>query len=57
MVSLWQQVIESADLTMKVYGTQTVCRYGTNWQTAPACPHTACADVECTTCTDDWVSA
>ena len=53
-VGLFQQVTEGTDGTMRVWGKQTVCRYGELWSTPPACPFEACLDAECKTCKDDW---
>ena len=53
-VGLWQQVTEGTDGKFRVWGTQTLCRYGDLWKTKPECPYEACADAECTTCIDGW---
>ena len=53
-VGLWQQVTEGTDSKFRVWSTDTVCRYGDKWQTAPACPYAACLDPECNHCADDW---
>ena len=53
-VGLWQQVTEGTDGKFRVWGTQTICRYGDMWKTAPKCPYAACIDAECLTCADDW---
>ena len=53
-VGLWQQVTEGTDSKFRAWDTKTICRYGDMWNTAPACPYSACIDAECLTCADDW---
>lgn len=53
-VGLWQFVTETTDRASRVSTTHTVCRYGANYNHAPACPWNACLDGECNTCATDW---
>ena len=43
-LSLWQQVTEDTDGKFRVWGTETVCRYGENKDVEPECPFEACLD-------------
>ena len=56
-VGLWQYVTESRDGKSRVLTTHTVCRYGANYNSSPACPWMACLDLECTQCKGDWSSS
>lgn len=41
---------------MKVATDHTICRYGSLWNTKPACPYFACLDPDgCTTCRTNWL--
>jgi hypothetical protein len=53
-VGLFQAVTESSDGKLRVWGTQTLCRYGDLWKTPPSCPFEACIDAECIKCKEDW---
>ena len=53
-VGLWQFFVQTSDGVSKAFTTHTVCRYGKNYNTPPACPWNACKDTECTHCKDGW---
>lgn len=55
-VALYQWVTSTNDKKDNVYSMHTICRYGVNYNSPPACPWNACADGECTTCTTDWMA-
>ena len=41
-VGLWQFVVANADGSNKVMTMHTICRFGANYTTPPACPWNAC---------------
>ena len=55
-VGLYQWVTSSSTGNVKVKSMHTVCRYGANYNSPPACPWNACKDAECTQCTEDWMA-
>ena len=52
---IWQWVVLPSDSNEGGIRTDKYFdRTGSNRLVPPACPWSACADAECTTCTDDW---
>lgn len=53
-VALWQYITWSYDSKMKVQGSYTTCRYGSEINDAPKCPPSACKTAGCYECESDW---
>ena len=58
-VGLWQYNVATSDWKTTVYTLHTVCRYGENYNSPPACPWNFCdpMDPQCTQCTEEWNAA
>ena len=54
-VGLWQWIVETKDGSVSMKTQHTVCRYGLEAKSPPACPYNACADVDsCSSCEEFW---
>ena len=56
-VGFWQFVVYSADEFSYVNTQHTVCRYGSLYNKAPACPWNACSNGDCSICEIGWETA
>ena len=51
---LWQWVVSTEDGATMSFSHHTVCRTGELFNKEPECPYYACANADCSQCTENW---